>query len=216
MENTVKTEDKQRLKRAFSPNEILRMKKKTIRLDNAWFDAFGEIEATGVVFIWGNSGNGKSSFVMQLCKKLSQHGKVLYNSLEEGVSFSTQKSLRLFKMKDVNRRLLLVDSEDKETFSERLLWRKCADFVVIDSFQYFGMNYADYKKFKQKHKDKLLIFISHADGRSPAGRTAKSVMFDAMLKIWVEGYRAFSKGRFIGKKGYYDIWMEKAIEYWRN
>ena len=51
-------------------------------------------------------------------------------------------------------------------------------------------------------------------GWLPTGRSGKSVMFDASLKIYVEGYRAFSKGRFIGPKGYYDIWPEEAARYW--
>jgi hypothetical protein len=47
----------------------------------------------------------------------------------------------------------------------------------------------------------------------PAGRSAKSVMYDAKLKIFTEGYRAFSKGRYIGSKGHYDIWPERARTY---
>jgi hypothetical protein len=39
-------------------------------------------------------------------------------------------------------------------------------------------------------------------------------MYDATLKIWVEGYRAFSKGRFIGSTGQYDVWAEGAERYW--
>ena len=69
-------------------------------------------------------------------------------------------------------------------------------------------------EFKEQHRNKLIIFISHAKGRLPKGRSGESVMFDASLKIYVEGYRAFSKGRFIGPKGYYDIWPEEAARYW--
>mgnify|MGYP000320329112 CR=1 FL=1 len=48
------------------------MKKETLKLTGAWAEAFGEPERIGVWFIWGNSGNGKSSFVMQLCKELAK------------------------------------------------------------------------------------------------------------------------------------------------
>ena len=68
--------------------------------------------------------------------------------------------------------------------------------------------------FKERHPNKLLIFVSHAEGRQPAGRAAKSVMYDAGLKIWVEGYKAFSKGRFIGDLGYAVIWEQGMEEYW--
>jgi hypothetical protein len=40
-------------------------------------------------------------------------------------------------------------------------------------------------------------------------------MYDASLKIWIEGYRAFSKGRYIGPNGgVYTIWEEGAEKYW--
>ncbi|MDR3227748.1 MAG: hypothetical protein LBT56_08780 [Prevotellaceae bacterium] len=190
------------------------MKKKVISLGRDFDAAFGAIEKTGVVFIWANSGNGKSSFVMQFCKALCKFGNVVYNSLEEGVSLTMQNTLKRFGMRECNRLFLLIDGENKEDLSERLLRHKSADFVVIDSFQYFQMSYIQYLKFKELHSDKMLIFVSHADGKSPAGRAAKSVMFDATLKIWIEGYRAFSKGRFIGEKGYYDIWYAQAKKYW--
>jgi hypothetical protein len=204
----------QHMKRAYSPTEVIKMKKKTILLTGAWFDAFGEIERSGVVFVWGNSGNGKSSFVMQLCRELTKFGRVIYNSLEEGTCYTMQATLNRFDMAITDRRFLLVDGEGADELSERLLRRKSADFVVIDSFQYFQLSYKEYLKFKELHRDKLLIFVSHADGKYPAGRAARSAMFDSTLKIWVEGCRAFSKGRFIGDKGYYDVWADRAAEYW--
>ncbi len=74
------------------------------------------------------------------------------------------------------------------------------------------MSFEDYLAFKARHPKKLLVIISQAEGTRPSGRTAVSVMFDASLKIWVEGYRAISKGRYFGDKGYYTIWAERAEE----
>ena len=53
-------------------------------------------------------------------------------------------------------------------------------------------------------------------GKKPRGNAAVSVMFDATLKIWVEGYIATSKGRFIGSTGKYTVWDEGAEKYWGN
>lgn len=207
--------------RTFSRNakgvrEVLSMKFETLPLEGVWYDAFGTPERKGVWFIWGNSGNGKTSFVMQLCKELAGFGRVAYNSMEEGACLTMQNTLRRFGMDEVNRRFLLLDNESMEELSLRIKRRKSPDFVVIDSFQYTQMNYKEYVKFKEAHRNKLLIFISHAAGTLPAGRPAKSVMFDATLKIYVEGYRAISKGRFIGPVGHFDIWPERAQEYWGN
>lgn len=199
--------------RALSVSEVLKMKKATLPLTGEWAEAFGVPERVGVWIIWGNSGNGKSSFVMQLCKELAKFGKVAYNSLEEGTSLTMKNTLQRFSMAEVNNKLLLL-CESMEELSERLSKRRSPDFVVIDSYQYTQMSYKEYIKLKELHRDKLLIFISHAEGKFPEGRSAKKVMYDASLKVWVEGYRAISKGRFFGPKGHYIIWPEKAIEYW--
>lgn len=204
---------KKKLKRALSVSEILKMKKKLLNLTGAWADAFGSPEFYGVWFIWGNSGNGKSTFVMQLCRELCKFGSVLFVSMEEGTSLTLQNTLRRESMIEANRRLKIIKGEPIDDLSERLSQRKSADFVVIDSFQYTQMTYKAYLSFKEQHPNKLLIFISHADGKSPSGRSAKSVMYDASLKIWVEGYRAFSKGRFFGTVGHYTIWEEGSRKY---
>ena len=202
-----------KLQRALSVSEILKMKKKLLKLTGAWADAFGTPEFYGVRIMWGNSGNGKSTFVIQRSRELCKFGLVLYVSLEEGTSLTLQNTLRREGMIEANRRLKVIRGESMEDLSERLLQRKSADFVIIDSFQYTQMTYKAYLKFKERHPNKLLIFISHADGKNPSGRSAKSVMYDASLKIWVEGYRAFSKGRFFGSVGHYTVWDEGSRKY---
>lgn len=200
--------------RALSVSEVLSMKKQELAFEGEWEEAFGTPEKVGVWFIWGNSGNGKSSFVMQLCKELTRFGKVAYNSLEVGVGLTMKNSLQRCAMQDVNRKMLLLECESMKELSDRLAKRRSPDFVVIDSFQYTQMTYKEYIRFKEWHRDKLLIFISHAEGNRPEGRSAKKVMYDSSLKIWVEGFRAFSKGRFIGPTGQYTIWSEGAERYW--
>lgn len=201
------------MNRAMSVTDMLRMKKETYPFDGVWAEAFGEPEKNGVWFIWGRSGSGKTSFTMKLCKELAKFGKVAYDSLEEGFSLTMKNALVKAGMQDVARRFVLL-CEGMEELDTRLSRRKSPDIVVIDSFQYTQMSFKDYQDFKDRHRDKLLIFISQADGNKPAGRTAVSVMYDATLKIWVEGYRAISKGRYFGNKGYYTIWKERAKAYW--
>lgn len=194
--------------------EVLGMKYETMDFDGPWLDAFGKPERRGVWIIWGNSGTGKTTFALQLCKYLCRFGRVAYDSLEEGACLTMQNAFRREGMMEVNKRFLLIDNENMEELSVRLKRQKSPDIVVIDSFQYTGMNYRQYIAFKERHRRKLLIFISHADGKLPNGRAAKSLMYDASLKIYVEGFRAFSKGRFIGPKKHYDIVPEKARTYW--
>lgn len=202
--------------KSLSAQLVLTIQRRTIQLDGAWGDCLGEIDRTGVVLVWGQSGNGKSSAVMSLAKELTKHGKVLYVSLEEGFALSFQNTLRRYHMQECGTRFQVVTGEDMEQLSKRLAKRRSADFVVIDSFQYSQLNYKRYVEFKKKHSNKLIIFVSHADGRKPAGRAAEWVKYDADQKIWVEGYKAISNGRYIGNTGEYIIWEKGAREYWSH
>lgn len=190
------------------------MKKRTIPLSGAMRDAFGEPERCGVWFVWGESSNGKTSFVMQLCKELARHGKVAYNSLEEGTALTMLNTLRRYRMEEEGSRFQLLDSEPMSDLGERMNRHKSPDFYVIDSFQYTQMTYREYIAFKEAHKNKLLIFVSHAEGKNPSGISAKKVMYDATLKIYIEGFKAFSKGRFFGPTGEFTIWQGGADRYW--
>lgn len=203
------------MKRALSVRDILDKRYRTFPFEGKWQEAFGEPERAGVWFIWGNSGNGKSSFVMQLCKELCKYDRVLFDSLEEGSCLTVQNSLRLHGMAEVSRRLAFVQ-EDMEALKARLRQHKSHNIVVVDSFQYTRMTYRDYIALKEAFPEKLFIFISHANGKNPRGDAAVGVMYDATLKIWVEGGVAFSKGRFKGSTGEYVAYSELAGRYWAD
>lgn len=203
------------MKKALSMVDLMRKNREVYAFEGALQEAFGQPEQNGVWFIWGRSGNGKTSFVLQLCKELTRYGKVAYDSLEEGDSLTMQNALMRVGMGDVGRRFILLNESLKE-LDTRLKRRRSPDIVVVDSFQYAHIDLKQYEEFIDLHKNKLIIFVSQADGLKPWGRTAQSAMYSASLKIWVEGYRAISKGRYRGNLGYYTIWAEKAEEYWNK
>lgn len=201
--------------RTLSAKQVLTIKFDTIRLGGGWDECVGEIETTGIWFIWGNSGNGKTSAVVSLCKELSAFGKVLYNSREEGVSLTMQNTLRRYGMGELGSRFQLANMSLQE-LDEKISQQRSPKFVVLDSFQFMGLTYKDFRAFCEKHKNKMLIFVSRTRGRQPEGRAAISAMYDASCKIWVEGYKAFSKGRFVGTTGEMTIWEEGAKKYWSD
>ncbi|MBR1839374.1 MAG: hypothetical protein IJ782_02120 [Prevotella sp.] len=201
------------MSKALTVKDILRKTRETFPFEGAWADAFGQPERSGVWFIWGKSGNGKTSFVMQLIAELCKHDRVAFDSLEEGTSLTMRDKLVRHGLLHTDNRLHIL-CEPIEVLRDRLARHKSYNIVVIDSFQYTQLTYRDYIQLKEECRNKLLIFISHAAGSSPRGAAAVSVMYDATLKIWVEGFKAFSKGRFIGPTGEYTIWDEGAARYW--
>jgi hypothetical protein len=178
------------INRAKSVEEILKYKPKALPFTGAWYDSFGTPELSGCWLIWGHSGNGKTRFTLQLCKQLAGYGRVAYNSLEEGLSLSMQTAIRAVGMQDVARRFVLLDREPVEDLIKRLRdSQRAPNVVVIDSIQYSGLNKDTAKKLVDDFPHKLFIFVSHADGKNPAGRTASAIRFHANVKLWVEGYR---------------------------
>ncbi|MDR2836527.1 MAG: ATP-dependent serine protease [Bacteroidales bacterium] len=176
-----------------------------------WEDAFSQPEFGGTWLIWGQSSNGKTSFMIQLLKELSKNYKVLFDSMEEGISFNIQKICKNAGF-DNNKNINIV-AESIEDLQKRLKKNKSYEVILIDSFQYSQLSYKEYLKFKESLGNRLLIFTSHSEGNKPASRAAVSVLYDASLKIYVEGYVAYSRGRYIGEIGSFVIWQEGAKKY---
>ena len=193
--------------RAASLDQVLRTRFKVLPFEGEWKDAIGCPELTGSWIIWGNSGNGKTRFALQLCKYLCQFGRVAYDSLEEGVSVSLVKAIKETHMMEVRKKFVVLDKEPIDQLTERLERPKSPDIVCVDSLQYTGMSYEQYKALKERFPKKLFIWISHADGTLPEGRVAKKVRFDSNVKVFVQAYRAEPVSRYGGGKPYI-IWEE--------
>lgn len=193
--------------RAASLDQVLRTRFKVLPFEGEWKDAIGCPELTGSWIIWGNSGNGKTRFALQLCKYLCQFGRVAYDSLEEGVSVSLVKAIKETHMMEVRKKFVVLDKEPIDQLTERLEKPKSPDIVCVDSLQYTGMSYEQYKALKERFPKKLFIWISHADGTLPEGRVAKKVRFDSNVKVFVQAYRAEPVSRYGGGKPYI-IWEE--------
>lgn len=191
------------VKRALTVNEIRNYKPVELNFEGEWLAAIGKPELTGSWIIWGNSANGKTRFALQLAKYLSTFRRVAYDSLEEGLS-KTMKIAIIDTGLDKN--FILLDKEPIDKLRERLRKRKSPDVIFIDSLQYTGINYSDYKRLKDEFRGKLFVFISHAEGRDPKGNVAKSIRYDASVKIPVVGYATIPQSRYGGGEKYI-IWQ---------
>ncbi|WP_163401192.1 hypothetical protein [Flavobacterium fluviatile] len=206
-----------KINRAVSVSEIKNKKFKKLELSPKFKKFIGTPEANGVWFVWGNSGHGKSRFLMWLSKELTKHGKVAYNTLEEGARLSMQRNIIDAGMDEesVRKNFILLNREPIEELKIRLRKKKHPHFVFIDSFQYTGLTKRQYIELKEEFTDVLFIFNSHAEGKEPLGNIAKFVRYDADVKIRVEGFKALPMSRHGGGEPYI-IWEEGAAEYWMD
>lgn len=201
--------------RAISVHNLLNRKYKLLPFEGAWFDAFKRPSASGAWFIYGASGNGKSSFAQQMVKYLASLGlRIAYLSLEEGDDHTMQEAVILSQWEEYAKKIIVVPHETVDEIDARLSKHKSPDILVIDTVQYWDITFSRYLELKRKHPKKLFIFISHVVGINPETKIATRILRDASLKIFVQGFRAISKGRYIGPKGYYTVWEERAREYW--
>jgi len=200
--------------RALSVSQVINKKRIVYEFTGKFLESFGKPERNAIWIVWGQSGNGKTRFLLELTKYLTQFGNVFYNSFEEGDSESIARALHQTEMMDVEGKFRLVDMEPMDEFVERME-RKWPQFGVVDSVQYSGIDYNYYKRMKERRRirKKSLLFISHANGNNPDGNTADKIKYDAMIKIHVIGYVAYVRSRFGGNKPFI-IWEEGAKKYW--
>jgi hypothetical protein len=210
-------ENKVKVPRAGSVDQLYKVKFNIMEFERTWKACFGKPQLGGTWLIYGNSGNGKTSLSMQLSKYMTQFGKVLYNSFEEGKSLSFQNTLRLNRMEQVKSKFNWLGGEEISVLIERLKMRNSPDIIIIDSVQHALLNKTEYRFLKKKFPKKLFIYTSHAKGKEPKGEVADSIYYDADLKIRVEGFRAFVEGRLNKSEGkVFDIYPEKSKNYWRE
>ena len=202
------------MQRAISISELYNTKRNLIELSPEFQSHIGLPEVKGSWILWGGSGNGKTSYALQLAKELAKHERVAYNSLEEGNSHSFALACKRNNMHDCKGRFVLIQ-DDYTQLIKRLKRHKSPNVIITDSFQYMGMNFNQYKELLEIFPSKLFIWISHADGKLPEGRTAKRVRYDAYVKIYVEGYTASAVSRYGGGKPFV-IWEEGASEFGMN
>jgi DNA polymerase III delta prime subunit len=203
------------IKRAVSVDQLLKKKFIEMPFEGKWEASFGIPERSGVWIIWGNSGNGKTNFALQLARYLATFGKVAYDTLEEGARKSFQIAVRRAKMESVAGNFTILNREHLEDLKVRLRKKKSPQIIIIDSIQYSGLTKSEYIALKEEFDDKLFIFISHAEGKNPKGSLANFTRYDADIKIRIEGYKAFPTSRYGGNEEFV-IWHKGASDYWSD
>ena len=201
--------------RAYNPREVSQKKYEVIKWNGQWRESFGRPAMNETWFISGASAQGKSSFVMQLAKKLCEYGKTLYVSAEEGIRQSFQRRLEMFEMNSVGRKLSIIEDPDINLLKERLSKPKSPRFIIIDSFQVANWTYQDAMELIETFNKKSFIFISQENKSRPMGADAVRLRYAAGVKIRVSGFMALCSGREkeTAGGGGFVVWDEGAIRY---
>lgn len=197
-------------KRALSVNDILCYEPKSIGFDGKWKEAMGDPELKGCWTIWGDPGQGKTRFLLQLTKYLMSKGvKVAYNSLEEGLSDTFKRAIIDSGVCAENRNnFQLWDKAQLPEMLERIKMQRSPRVIIIDSVQFLdGVTKADLAQMIDTNQRKLFVFVSHAAGRQPLGAIASSLRYKSDIKMFVKDFYNHITSRYSGR-AVFDIWPE--------
>jgi GTPase SAR1 family protein len=200
-----------RQKRAIGVADLINRNFETYEFEGEWMDSFGEVEKNFRMLIYGDSGNGKTEFVVKFAKYLSGFGKVYLNSFEQGLSKSLQAAFLRNNMMDVKGKLILGDKDSYEELRRRMGSRNSPKFCIIDSLDYMKLSADQYIQLVEEYPHKSFIIICWSAGRHPKTQAGKDIEYMADIKVRVHEYKAFPRSRFGGNKPFV-IWPE----YWEK
>jgi len=200
--------------RAKSISNIYSKKFKVFDFDGLWLKAMGKPEADGIWLVYGPEKNGKTWFSIKLAEYLSQFGKVLYISAEEGTGKGIQDTFYRIGLNPSNRALQFEEYTPIEELDQLLSKRKSARIVFLDNMTIYAdeLKNGMLRKFTQKHSDKLFVIIAHEERNEPYTATAKLASKLAKVIVRVKGLACTVSGRVPG--GVLTIDEEKAALYW--
>lgn len=207
---------KKKTDRAYSVSNIITKSFHPLAFEGEFEATYGKPDKAFSALFYGQSSNGKTEAAIKFAKYLTKFGKVDYNSLEQGMSATMQNALIRNNMEACENNFRLLDRMPFDKIIERFSKAKSADFLVIDSVQYLRITKAQYYQLKELFltKNKGLILISQAKGKSPKGALADDILFDVDLKLWVEGFKVFPDGRLNGGGDSFIVSPERAAKYW--
>jgi hypothetical protein len=203
------------------PSQIVSKERNIYPFEGVYQNSFGRPERHAKWFITGPSFAGKSSLIFNLCNYLTQFGIVDYNNHEEAGGDSETVAHKIIQsgMQDKDGKVRLykapIESNEYETFGERLMKKKSADFAVLDSIQHAELSKKQYLHLTDllchPKKGKSFLFISHWVKND----FTKFVKHDCDIKIEVMGFVASVESRYGGSKPFL-IWEDGAKKYWRR
>ena len=186
------TDKKVTIPRAYTYEDLARKKYKTLPLKGVWKEHLGDIERSGSILIYGDSGHGKTTYALQLMRELCQGEKVLYNSLEECGKLSLLTNLERAGLKQYKNKYL-VCGEPLDNLIQRLSRPQQPKIVFIDSVQacFRGKKTEDYHNLILQFPQTLFIGISQMRKGMPKGAVAEEFYWFCQDRVLVQDFNAY-------------------------
>jgi hypothetical protein len=174
---------------------------------------FGKPEKIAKWFFTGPSFSGKSSFLFIICEMLTGFGHVDYANFEEGDSATAADKIVKHGLSQ-KPGFKTLPKPPIPLLKERLLKRKSAPFIVIDSVQHAQINMKQYcdlvDTLCNQKKGKSMLFINHFVKND----LTKHIKHDCDIKVEVINFVARIESRYTGRCEMWVIWETEAKKKW--
>ena len=175
-----------------------------------WKDTIGDPAKNFSCIIYGNTGDGKTTFTVQFVKYLCTLGLTVgYVSEEEGISATMQAAFNRVNMMEVNGMVTLIEGATFDDIMDYFKRRKSPHVLVLDSLDYLSITKAQYQELREKLKNKIIIMLSWAAGKKPLSQAARDIEYMVGVKLFVRDYIVYPRSRYGGKQAFV-IWPERA------
>lgn len=127
----------------------------TLEFTGDWKEMMGTPEEKFSVMIYGESGQGKSTFAIKFSEYLANNfGAVLFNSAEEGISLTLQDKLKDLKSDN----FFIAHHKDFNAIKKHLKISTCK-FVVIDSINHMNLTPENVEELRNMDKTRGFVSI---------------------------------------------------------
>ncbi len=166
-----------------------------------------EKKFTGLAY--GESGSGKSVYVLQFANYFAKHfGKVLYNSHEERVSQTIQDRVNNFNI-DAQRLFIAngLPFDRMCNYIEKNYYR----LVIIDSVKYMSFTIDQLKKMRERFaKRQLSIFMVDFGSAKGSPASGKDLLHASDIKMYFKNGKVNSISRYTDKPSEKQLFMPKT------
>lgn len=172
----------------------------TYPFEGVWYDTFGCPQTNAKWFIYGKSGQGKTTFLVRLAAYLSQFSRVAYVSSEEGPdSVSIEQAFRHNDVTKAQRaRIKIFDGGPFEDLKAEMQARKRFHVWIIDSINFLGYGKEQVDDLLRQQPKKMIAMVGWGDGNNPIGSIGVSCRFMAGIKVNVDRFVATANSRYGG------------------
>lgn len=146
--------------KVMTANEILNKQYVTYPFSGDWYNLIGLPEVGFSAIIYGPSGHGKSTFAMRFARYLTQFGRVLIISSEEGHRKTMQDKILHSGATNIEGDKIVIAEANNLNEVQAAIKAYSTPFVVIDSINHLNISVEELEGLKTAYKGNKTTFIA--------------------------------------------------------